>query len=217
MIYWAKCFGEIQVDCVPSSSHRLTVSTADKRFVTVDRRGRKPCCLAIRIEIWDTWDSNFSLRIVSRILQTTNVRLVCLNCLGSVVRGFLPPMVLEFAINHHAMASPKINKVIEDRWCYCGPLIWGKNIAKAAFQWTPYSGNRFLPLNQLGVEWLRKARQSAQWSWTNFWTRTRATKLNHTSPACYEYESNNNESTVRRDAEWMCFLWQKPTSVNDAV
>ncbi len=90
MIYWVKCFGKIQidnVDSVPSSSHRVTVSSADRRLVTVDWRGRKPCCFVVSSESWGKWDSSFSLRIVSRILQTTDVRLTGLNCLGFVVRG----------------------------------------------------------------------------------------------------------------------------------
>ncbi len=39
-----------------------------------------PCCPGI---------SSFSLRIISRILQTTDVRLVGLICLGSVAQGVL--------------------------------------------------------------------------------------------------------------------------------
>ncbi len=71
----------------PSSSHRETVSLADRRFVTVDRRGRKPCCLVISSESWDRGDSSFSLRIVLRILQTTDLRLKGLKVHESVVRG----------------------------------------------------------------------------------------------------------------------------------
>ncbi len=37
----------------PSSSRPVTVSSVDKRFVTVDRQGRKPCCLVIISESWD--------------------------------------------------------------------------------------------------------------------------------------------------------------------
>ncbi len=71
----------------PSSSHPVTVSSADRSLVKVDQRGRKPCCLVVSSESWDKLDSSFSLRIVSGILQTTDVRLMGLNCLGSVVRG----------------------------------------------------------------------------------------------------------------------------------
>ncbi len=44
--------------------------------------------LVVSSESWDERDSSFSLRIVSRILQTTDVSLMGLNRLGSVVRGF---------------------------------------------------------------------------------------------------------------------------------
>ncbi len=71
----------------PSSSHRVTVSSADRRLVKVDGLGRKPCCLVVSSENLDKRDSSFSLRIISRILQMTDVRLMGLNCLGSVVRG----------------------------------------------------------------------------------------------------------------------------------
>ncbi len=71
----------------PSSSNRVTVSSAHRRLVTVDRRGRKPCCFVVSSDNWDKWDSSFSLRITSRILQTTDVRLMGLSCLGSVVGG----------------------------------------------------------------------------------------------------------------------------------
>ncbi len=85
MICYVKYFGEIQVDnfdCVP-----FIKPSADRRLVKVDRRVRKPCCFVVSSDNWDKWDNSFSLRIISRILQTTDVRLRGLNCLGSVVRG----------------------------------------------------------------------------------------------------------------------------------
>ncbi len=33
--------------------HRVTVSSVDKRFVVVDRRGRKPCCFVVSSESWE--------------------------------------------------------------------------------------------------------------------------------------------------------------------
>ncbi len=72
-----------------SSSHRAIICSADKRFVTVDQRERTSCCLVDSSESWDKRDSSFSLRIVSRILQTTDVRLMGLNGLGFVVWGVL--------------------------------------------------------------------------------------------------------------------------------
>ncbi len=44
----------------PSSTHRVTVSSAGRRFVTFDRRGRKPCCPVVSSDNWDKWDSSFS-------------------------------------------------------------------------------------------------------------------------------------------------------------
>ncbi len=50
-----------------------------------DRIGRNPSCLIVIKESSDKVQNSFSLRVVSRILQTTDVRLMGTNCLVFVV------------------------------------------------------------------------------------------------------------------------------------
>ncbi len=62
-------------------------SSAARRLVRVERRGRKPCYREFNMETLDMWASIFSLGMASSTLQTTDVRLMGLNRFGSAVRG----------------------------------------------------------------------------------------------------------------------------------
>ncbi len=68
----------------PSSSHQVIVSSTDRRFVTIDRRGRKPCCLVAVAKVAINGSADF---LENRL--KTDLRLMGLNCLGSVVWGIL--------------------------------------------------------------------------------------------------------------------------------
>ncbi len=72
----------------PSSSHRVIVSSAERRFCiqSIDEEGGYLALLTIGK--FGT-SKTTALMIVSRISQTTDVRLVGMNCLGYVVRGLL--------------------------------------------------------------------------------------------------------------------------------
>ncbi len=66
---WQSHFGEIKLDNIdwvlfikPSTNHSFN----RLQFFTGDQWGRKPCCLVVRDESWDEWDSSFSLRILQR-------------------------------------------------------------------------------------------------------------------------------------------------------
>ncbi len=77
----------IRSNALPSSSHFVINSSAERRLVRVEHWGRKPCCREVNNENWDRWASIFSLRIASSTLQTTGVRLMDLNRFGSAARG----------------------------------------------------------------------------------------------------------------------------------
>ncbi len=86
---WVQWFGEIQVDnvnCIQFGKPPVTVSSADIKSISVNQRGRKLCCPVAKRESLTKRDSSFSLRIVATTLQTADVRLMGLNCLGSVVQ-----------------------------------------------------------------------------------------------------------------------------------
>ncbi len=75
-------YRKIRSTALPSSSHFVINSSATRRLVRVERRGRKPCCRDVNNENWDKWARIFSLRIASSTLQTTDARLMGLNRFG---------------------------------------------------------------------------------------------------------------------------------------
>ncbi len=68
----------------PSSNHRVTISSANSLLWSTDEGGSHVGLLSVaKVGITDT---AVFLRVASKILQSTDVRLMGLNCLGSVVR-----------------------------------------------------------------------------------------------------------------------------------
>ncbi len=77
----------IRSTALPLSSQFVINSSATRRLVRVERRGRKPCYRDVNNENWEKWSSTFSLRRASSTFQTTDVRLMGMNRFGSAVRG----------------------------------------------------------------------------------------------------------------------------------
>ncbi len=72
----------LQLSQSPSSNHRVIVSSVDRMFVKVNRRGRKLCNRVVSRASWDKRNKIFYLRWVSRILQTAAVGREGLSCPG---------------------------------------------------------------------------------------------------------------------------------------
>ncbi len=74
------CGGSLKLNMTstvqPSSSHRVCIPSAERRFIKVYGMGWAPCLPVVGQESWDQRESIVTMSIISIALQANDVRLV---------------------------------------------------------------------------------------------------------------------------------------------